>query len=632
MALRANGCIRDQWARLRRRSRASVAWDHPAGPEATDAELALLWPENEAQRIQARAFLDGDWAARKYTGDEAPRRALEAVLAAAAGVPAAEWKTANAHRPWIELYREAYEDGKDDSLGRIAVWLEKSHRAVELGLTLAAAFRPQPGPELAALIATLGPGQRSGVLADYSRAELCKLLAYRQRDAADLSDDDLRAMALDKHAVPRWAGAPSHAELACRYAKRYADSEASQPKCGRKAARMCYGALLRDFFVDDYSDDGEMDRYQLSEQLAEAHPLLAAVSLTRPVLERLCEANGIATRFPEQAENRANSTKRYETSLDARFGHAFRAFLDSFGGGHLSSVVGHGSDGEWSKRLTRECARGFQPDAFYSREAGEIHLHPRFDALIARAERGTACPEEIYQIAATIAHELLHIASGSNSYFPTNPKWTIEEGATEALARLYADDLARRMGLWREQTDLRATAHACGYRDSIYVHEVEAMVTTAAACSGELDLDTLRCGGYRDPEALSERARAFLTELHTRTRLEHREFASGRRLTELYGGTRDMTIRALDHIYQLPGRHKVGWSYWEVEKRDAEGGVSYECGWVKTHDSYSEQLADTFELVLGNAERCSRRVGRAEVSVGSRCRRVDSAALADCQQ
>ena len=365
---RANGCITDQLARLRRRSRASVAWDDPAGPEATDAELALLWPDNEAQRIQARAFLDGDWAARKYTGAEAPRRALEAVLAAAAGVPAAEWKTANAHRPWIELYREAYEDGKDDSLGRIAVWLEKSHRAVEQGLTLAAAFRPQPGPELAALIATLGPGQRSGVLADYSRAELCKLLAYRQRDAAALSDDDLRAMALDKHAVPRWAGAPSHAELACRYAKAYADSEASQPKCARTALRMRYGACSETSspMITAITATAHLDRYQLSEQLVEQHPLLAAVSLTRPVLERLCEANGIATRFPEQAENRANSTKRYETSLDARYGHAFRAFLDSFNGGHLSSVVGHGSDGEWSK-ISHASRAGFKPYACYSR-------------------------------------------------------------------------------------------------------------------------------------------------------------------------------------------------------------------------------------------------------------------------
>jgi len=33
--------------------------------------------------------------------------------------------------------------------------------------------------------ATIGSGQRSGVLADYSRTELCKLLTYRQRDAAD---------------------------------------------------------------------------------------------------------------------------------------------------------------------------------------------------------------------------------------------------------------------------------------------------------------------------------------------------------------------------------------------------------------------------------------------------------------
>ena len=626
---RANGCIRDQWARLRRRSRASVAWDHPAGPEATDAELALLWPDNEAQRIQARAFLDGDWAARKYTGGEAPRRALEAALAAAAGVPAAEWKTANAHRPWIELYHEAYEDGNDDSLGRVAVWLEKSHRAVEQGLTLAAAIRPQPGPELAALISTLGPGQRSGVLADYSRAELCKLLGYRQRDATALSDDDLRAMALDTHAVPRWTGAPSHAELASRYAKRYADSEANQPKYARKALRMRYGALLRDFFADDYSDTGGLDRYQLYDRLAVAHPLFAVVSLTGPVLERLCEANGIATRFPEEAENRVNSTKRWETSLDARYGHAFRAFLDSFNGGHLSSVVGHGSDGEWSRIFKAQARR--RAFAFCFSEAGEIHLHPRFDALIARAERGAARPEEVYEIAATIAHELLHVASGSG-FLPTSPMWTIEEGAAEALARLHADDLARRMGIWREQTDLRAAAYACGYRDSFNPHEVEAMVATAAACTAELDLDTLRCGGYRDPDALSERALAFLTELHTRTKLDHREFATGKRLTELYGGTRDLTIRALHHIYQLPARGKVGWRYWQVEKRDAEGRVSYECGWVKTQDSYSEQLADTFELVLGNAERCSRRVGRAEVSVGSRCRQFDSAALEDCQQ
>lgn len=597
MALRANGYITDQWARLRRRSRAPVAWDDPAGPEATDAELALLWPNDEAQRIRARAFLDGEWAARKYSGAEAPRRALEAVLAAAAGVPAAEWKTANAHRPWLELYREAFEDGSDDSLARIAVWLEKSHRAVELGLTLAAAFRPQPGPELAALIATLGPGQRSGILADYSRGELCKLLGYRQRDATDLSDDDLRAMALDKHAVPRWAGAPSHAELACRYAKAYADSEANQKKYARKAARMCYGALLRDFFVDDYSDDGEMDRYQLSEPLTAAHPLLAAVSLTRPVLERLCEANGIATRFPEEAENRANSTKRYETSLDARYGHVFRAFLDSFNGGHLSSVVGHGSDGEWSKLYTLfKRGRGSRFYAFYFPETAEIHLHPRFDRLIARAERGTASPKEIYEVAATLAHELMHIASASSEWY-LDEKWTIDEGAVETLACLHADDLARRMGLWREQTDLRATAHTCGYRDRFSL-EVEAMVATAAACSGELDLARLRSGGYRDPGVLSERARAFLTELHTRTKIEHRAFAIGKRLTELYGSKRDLTTRALVRIYQLPPIGRVGYSHWQVVKRPTEGRVSYECGWVKTNASYSEQLADTFECVL----------------------------------
>jgi hypothetical protein len=133
------------------------------------------------------------------------------------------------------------------------------------------------------------------------------------------------------------------------------------------------------------------------------------------------------------------------------------------------------------------------------------------------------------------------------------------------------------MGLWREQTDLRAAAHACGYRDSFYPHEVEAMVATAAACSAELDLDTLRCGGYRDPDALSERARAALAELHTRTKLDHREFATGKRLTELYGGTRDMTRNDglnWPHCDGLiwPHLRPIGGRRFDAHRARAEGG------------------------------------------------------------
>ena len=290
------------------------------------------------------------------------------------------------------------------------------------------------------------------------------------------------------------------------------------------------------------------------------------------------------------------------TALDLRYGDSFRSFVESFDGGRLTAVVGHDSNDSFADKY-RTDSRSDLPapreiEGFYNGETGEVHLRPRVVETIARAERGAASPWEIYKSAVLLAHEFLHAASGVKGGAErgqTNSE-TIEEGATEALARLHADDLARGMGLWREESDLRLAAPT--YKTGIYPNEVEAMVETAAACVGELDLAKLREGGYRQPEVLSAGGRAFLTELHTKTARPERPRLIARQLHTLYGGAQEQTQTMLLELYQkLDDSDAYGYGHgWQLQEPDEDGEGEF-CE-TYTDQDYSDDLAATFTHVL----------------------------------
>ena len=306
-----------------------------------------------------------------------------------------------------------------------------------------------------------------------------------------------------------------------------------------------------------------------------------------------------------QAQTRGGraATCPVASALDLRYGDAFRAFVDSFGGGQLTTVVGHDSDDSFTSQY-RTDSRSDVPvpkeiEGFYNGETGAAHLRPRIVEMIARAERGDASPWEIYKAAVLLAHEFLHAASGAgDAERDQTPSKTIEEGAVEALARLHADALARGMGLWHEEDSLRATVPA--YKTGIYPDEVEAMVATAAACVGELDLAKLRKGDYNQPEVLSARGRAFLTELHTKTAPQQRPLVISEQLNTLYGGERDQTETMLGQLYQKledadDYGYGHGWQFQPDEEGEDGDGEFFES---YTDKDYSDDLADTFARIL----------------------------------
>jgi hypothetical protein len=289
------------------------------------------------------------------------------------------------------------------------------------------------------------------------------------------------------------------------------------------------------------------------------------------------------------------------TALDFLYGDSFRSFVESFDGGRLTAVVGHDSNDSFTDKYRTDSRSDLSApreiEGFYNRETGEVHLRPRVVETIARAERGAASPWEIYKSAVLLAHELLHAASGVKvgaEHDQTNSE-TIEEGATEALARLHADQLARGMGLWREESGLRLAAPT--YKTGIYPNEVEAMVATAAACVGELDLAKLREGSYRQPEVLSAGARAFLTELHTKTARPERPLVIARQLHKLYGGAQEQTQTMLEELYQkLDDSDAYGYGHgWQFQPDEDGEGEFYE---TYTDQDYSDDLAATFTHVL----------------------------------
>jgi hypothetical protein len=503
-----------------------LSFTEPAGPEASEDEVRA-WVLNNTrlddQGIeQALAELaDPTYDSYSDTSVLFPsRRGLEGALAAWHAVDPLEFKHRNVQRTWTALWQEASQLDADNrnSLGalrHLACLAETNCRPAQTTNDSSdGTVRDRPAedyPELADALAEVGPGARSGLLSDYTRTELRKLLGFLQRECSHLSDADLLGMALDGHLVPRWRGAHAHARLAAEYAAHQTGSLPDRPKLFRKAMRMSYGTLSSGPWVT-YRDNGRRSESQLRALLAERHPVYAGCEqLKSHLLLDICKRNGISHARPETERYRAadGAADKLATPLDLRYRQAFDDFIASFGGARkLGQIKGS---------LVRKNTLGYRTIptgclAYYDPPTGNIHLNT---AYAAKLRRNALEPREIERTVNTIAHELFHAIepwdSGSDATGMKNsatPEHTDDEGRVEAAAALHAQDLAERMGLWDAGAgDLRDHSNGCAYP-----REVETMVTLTAACCGELDHHRLRNGDYADPFVLSPRARKHLVD------------------------------------------------------------------------------------------------------------------------
>lgn len=538
---------------------ARIPFDHPGGPEATPEEIAE-WARGEPFLVEeARAMVD-DPMHTSVLSSFATRRSLEAMLAAHEGMDPEAYKRAHAHERWGELYERARrtgtevigdpdEPGFEQSAWHDAVNLERYYRqhlnaqaGNDTGVLLLA-----EGADLGAIIGTLeeggavdamspalqtlrdtrGPGARSGRIEDYTRTELRTVCGYTSAEAEGLSDDDLRAMALDGHLAPRWRGSPSHADLAAAYAARWTGVTRRKLEF-RKAMRMPYGDLVGSEAMErlGHHDDGRKGPRDLWDEVAEVHPMLTTPgACDTSIVHRLARANGIATTRPERERQRVGSDMRYATPLQAEYEDAFQGFAESYGGRvHLRHI-----------RRGRRSARTL---AFHVRENGDIHVQPHLISILDRARASTAERAEVAHAVGVLAHEIGHGIeardAGTEQYhsrLTDTPEHTVGEGYVEAVfGRLGAQALAERMGLWDSRANgaLRGQAREAG----AYDREVETIVALTAARHGEFDADVAADGGYRQPEALSERARQALVD----DVVHHGVHARIERLAEIPGG------------------------------------------------------------------------------------------------
>lgn len=505
---------------------ASTSSFEPYGPEATPEELdAYLdgrasWKDKPVIREKAhRALADPLYHATIFFP---ARRSLEAALALHANQDLHEYGLANAHRSWLDLAEEAESLTAfgGTTFGDMARHTEQGIRKAEfaeiedpIGDRIRAWSREGwDGPNeipahLKALIAKAGPGARSGRLEDYTRAELRKLLGFLERDCKHLSDEDLRGMALDGHLVPQWEGSPSHVDLALRDAMLHASSERWSTRKFHRSMRTPYGRLARWAGVDR----GKEPSHVLLQRLAKRNPLLAASGAISPhgLRGKLASAYIGDDTLPESRRHKVaeGAATKQLTKLELSYSEAFTSFTASLPGTTRLTNVKPNLGGH----------RGAL--GLYEPSTGTIYIHSSLTKLIDKAKLGEATGSEIEHAVSTIAHELFHAQEGrdeGNRYAgrlnSSSAEHCLDEGATEALARLHTDDLAERMGLWSraEQGTLRDHATT-----GSYPREVETTVALTAAICGELDLQRLREGGYAQPDALSGPARQRLLELHT---------------------------------------------------------------------------------------------------------------------
>lgn len=592
-----------------------LAWDEAAGPEATREELeeVLLNWEGEVIEVAVdnamRAVEEPDYwpDSTQYIS----RRGLETMLAAMHGQDLEEYKRENADRPWLSLYKELEELDDSRWVKEMAQKAEERYRHAlrwdhELKWGAPPSFydedRVRDASELFKLrdeYYDVEGGKATGNMEDYTRKELCQLLGYLQRDAKDLSDDELRAMALDTEAIANFDGRPSHRDLALLAAYRERTdtwgSTQRHVRAFRKALKTPYAVLWRSVHDAGPEAAGYIPRNELVDQLSEKYPFLFVNSekenYRQSELAKLADKAGIQTKLSESQRRKPPADKKYVSSLDNRFGDVFTGMVEEMGGGHLDKVVGHGAGaGTWTDTARRSRSAW----GIYFPKSGEVHINPKLDRLVGKAQQGKAEDMEIYHATSTIAHELIHATSGGGQVRDAvqsgTKNHTIEEGCTEALARLKTEKLAEKMGLWnsKEKGSLRKVA--LDRNAGTYRNQVETMVALCAAAMNEASLEDIKSGKFRQPEALSERGQAFLEELHTSTG----DWGSRtRRLISYISENTDADHDDVERAIDLALRHAQGRQYQWSWRWGDEGKREY-----SQPASLSEKLASLFDGIL----------------------------------
>lgn len=573
----------------------------PAGPEATPEELDRYldsvehWRNNPATREQAHQMLKDPSLAKVALYPS--RRYLEAFLALYAGRPISEWQQANRHRGWEELLHEGQRTQtpygnvvhmaraaehtlrKRLAQGSIEDAIQEARERVMYDNNEVLEDHGIP-PEIEPLIDKLGPGARSGKMEDYTRAELRKLLGFLERDCRHLSIEDLRGMALDGGLIPRYKNSPSHVSLALQQVG-FFSSESRNIKRFRAAMRLPYRKLAGRW------DQDRISGLQRFDQLAQQAPLLAAARSGS--IEELYRAPYDALlgdpQRPAEERNRVaeGAATRQRSSLELTFGESFEDFTAALPGESKLSTIKIGSGGR------RGCW------GLYNPSTQEIFVNRDIAKLITEARNGKASPEQIERVTGVLAHELFHSQEGrdyGNRLAGVDNDGTAEhcmdEGGTEILGRLHAHRLAVGMGLWSDQKE-DLSRHRTRNNYAVEVETVNALV--AAAC-GELDMEGLRRGDYKQPETLSGSAREYLLELYTSHGVHGRIEELQQTLRERYSlGEEDRTV-----YRTLKEGKKPRYQWRKRRELDAETGVATK-RYVKP-DDFSHGLADMLSKAL----------------------------------
>lgn len=536
------------------------------------------------------------------------RQALEAVLSLHEGISEAEGRERFAHLSWSELRELAAEHDLCELAGAAHIgyaFAQRNHDGQFVRYQLPEDLKEWM--DSSAGQNKVGPGRRSGRLEDYDRRELMTLLGYQRDEAAGLSDEDLRGMALSEGLVPSMRGMPSHVELAWRVADARGALLLNRLRLStfQRYLRMPYSDLAAK--VGMGLEAGQpRDNLSMVEQLTERYPTLTGglgrncpLLANHPLCRRLQagELNdrlGLQTHWQEEERYQLDPQARreYVSPIEHLYGDELRGFVQEMGGGRFRGISGHGGAGRgWAQATHNKSGRrnvSAGTLAFYRPDTGQIHVHPDVETKLRKARRGKASAEEVSEACGVIAHELLHTCSGDleerlqqkRALGATGlPSHTIEEGTVSNLQCRYADNIAQRLGLWDEA---RGALPAVAY----YPYQREAVASLASLAAGSFDAEQVREGAMEDPKRIPEAAYRMMEEAHRTSGASATRFYA-QRIAERYGVSNAQAEEAVREIlttvpYQLRG----GFQRWSE----------------RTAERMRQQMARTGERLLASQD------------------------------